>query len=78
MERKFKGIAIMLLGIFICVLCFMGMPYFLMGKALYFIVAVTMSTISVVLESVGMYFVFSVKNNDTEKAIKSYINGQQE
>ncbi len=73
MERKFKGIALMLLGIFlfliiICITYFTANSYIFIAGLF----------VSFCIEAVGLHFVFSQDNNDTDKAVKNYFDGKEE
>ncbi len=68
----------MLLGLFVCLFYFMVMQYFIIATKLFAMGILTMAIISLALELFGLYFVFSNKNNNTEKAVKNYIDGKDE
>lgn len=73
MERKFKGIALMIFGIFlflisICVTCFFEQFY----------AFITGLFISFCFEMIGLHFVFSEQNNDTDKAVDNFVKGEDE
>ncbi len=73
MERRIKGIALMLLGIFLFIIS-ISLTYFF--EQFYAFIAGLF--VSFCFEMVGLYFVFSEQNNDTDKAIDNLVKGKEE
>ncbi len=71
MERKIKGIALMLVGIFmlIIVCCFLILE-------MQFELFIAGLVASAIFLAIGLYLVFS--NKDVDSAIKNYIDGKDE
>ncbi len=71
MERKIKGIALMLVGIFIIIIacCFLTLQ-------MQFELFIAGLVASVIFLAIGLYFVFS--NKEVDGAIKNYIDGKDE
>ena len=73
MERKIKGISIMIFGLFLCVA---GVFLFLMS--LRFIAVIFGAVIAAIMQLIGIYLVFTNKNNQTEKVMQDFISGKEE
>lgn len=73
MERKFKGIALMILGVNLFVV---GILMFVFS--LPFIAFLIGILASAILQLIGLYLVFSNEHNETEKIIQDFIDGKDE
>ena len=73
MERKFKGIALMLVGIYLFIISVVATWIFVQ-----FYVFVAGLFVSFCFEMIGLHFVFSEQNNDTDKAVDNFVKGEDE
>ena len=73
MERKIKGIALMIFGIFLFLISICVTYFFEQSYAF-----ITGLFISFCFEAIGFHFVFSEQNNDTDKAVDNFVKGEDE
>lgn len=73
MERKIKGIALMIFGLFLCAL-----GVFLFLFTLRIIALVVGVIVAATMQLIGLYLVFVNKNKETDKIIQDFINGNEE